>query len=176
VISDIAARCGLDFGLGHPGDAFAMLAAAVPFYAGLSLEAIGGRGIRWPERAESTTMALESAPPLPDATPPAREEPSPAGMLALGTYRPLWASPEVEVSPALKYLVPHQQVELSPEDASRLQIADGDEVVVGQNGTRLSARAHVRSLIPAGSAFLAVGLAAESANALTAAAVEVHKP
>jgi NADH-quinone oxidoreductase subunit G len=98
------------------------------------------------------------------------------GMLALGTYRPLWAAPEVEVSPALKYLVPEQHVELSPEDARRLQIFDGDEVVVGQNGTRLHARAVIRSLVPAGTAFLAEGLAADSANALTATAVEVHKP
>jgi NADH-quinone oxidoreductase subunit G len=148
----------------------------VPFYEGLTLEASGGHGVRWPERPESTTMALQSAPPLPDVAPPAREEPSPVGMLALGTYRPLWAAPEVEVSPALKYLVPHQQVELSPEDARRLQIADGDEVVVGENGTRLQARAHVRSLVPVGSAFLAEGLAADSANALTATAVEVRKP
>jgi anaerobic selenocysteine-containing dehydrogenase len=121
-------------------------------------------------------MALDTAPPLPDVSPSARDEAAPVGMLTLGTYRPLWASPEVEVSPALKYLVPDQRVELSPEDARRLQIAEGDEVIVGQNGTRLRARAIVRSLVPAGTAFLAEGLAAESANALTATAVEVHKP
>jgi NADH-quinone oxidoreductase subunit G len=176
VISDIAARCGLEFGLDHPGDAFDLLAAAIPFYAGLSLEEIGGRGVRWPERPQAATMALESAPELPEASPPARDDTSPVGMLALGTYRPLWAAPEVEISPALKYLVPAQHVELSPEDARRLQIADGEEVVVGQNGTRLRARAHIRSLVPAGSAFLAEGLAADSANELTATAVEVHKP
>jgi NADH-quinone oxidoreductase subunit G len=176
VIGDIARECGLEFGLAFADDAFDMLAAAVPFYHGLSPEAIGGRGVRWQERPQAAAMALDQAPPLPEVAPAAREAPSPVGMLALGTYRPLWAAPEVEVSPALKYLVPHQQVELSPEDARRLQIADGEEVVVGQNGTRLHARAHVRSLVPVGSAFLAEGLAADSANALTATAVEVHKP
>jgi NADH-quinone oxidoreductase subunit G len=176
VIADIAQRCGLEFGLNHPGEAFTMLAAAVPFYKGLTLEQIGGRGVRWPERPQSATMALDAAPPLPELAPAARDETSLMGMLALGTYRPLWAAPEVEVSPALKYLVPEQHVELSPEDARRLQIFDGDEVVVGQNGTRLHARAVIRSLVPAGTAFLAEGLAADSANALTATAVEVHKP
>ncbi|HET9925551.1 MAG TPA: molybdopterin-dependent oxidoreductase, partial [Methylomirabilota bacterium] len=176
VISDIAERCGLEFGLDHPGEAFTLLTAAVPFYAGLTLEEIGGRGVRWPERPQGAAMALDTAPPLPDVSPSARDEAAPGGMLALGTYRPLWASPEVEVSPALKYLVPDQRVELSPEDAHRLQIADGEEVVVGQNGTRLRARAVIRSLVPTGTAFLAEGLAAESANALTATAVEVHKP
>jgi NADH-quinone oxidoreductase subunit G len=176
VISDIAERCGLEFGLDHPGEAFALLTAAVPFYEGLTLEEIGGDGVRWAERPQSAAMALTSAPDLADAPPPARDDAAPVGMLALGTYRPLWASPEVEVSPALKYLVPDQHVELSPEDARRLQIADGEEVVVGQNGTRLHARAVIRSLVPAGSAFLAEGLAADSANALTATSVEVHKP
>ena len=168
--------CGLEFGLDHPGQAFALLTAAVPFYEGLTREEIGGEGVRWPERPQSAAMALESAPPLPDTPPPPRDDTAPVGMLALGTYRPLWASPEVEVSPALKYLVPDQHVELSPEDAHRLQIADGEEVIVGQNGTRLHARAVIRSLVPAGSVFLAEGLAAEPANALTATAVEVHKP
>jgi NADH-quinone oxidoreductase subunit G len=176
VISDIAQRCGLEFGLDHPGEAFTLLVGAVPFYEGLTLEEIGGGGVRWPERPQSAALSLDNAPELPDAPPPARDETSPVGMLALGTYRPLWAAPEVEVSPALKYLVPDQHVELSPEDARRLQIADGEEVVVGENGTRLHARAVIRSLIPAGSAFLAEGLAADSANQLTATAVEVHKP
>jgi NADH-quinone oxidoreductase subunit G len=176
VISDIAQRCGLEFDLDHPGEAFTLLVGAVPFYEGLTLEEIGGGGVRWPDRPQSAALSLDNAPELPDAPPPARDETSPVGMLALGTYRPLWAGPEVEVSPALKYLVPDQHVELSPEDARRLQIADGEEVVVGQNGTRLHARAVIRSLVPAGSAFLAEGLAADSANELTATAVEVHKP
>ncbi|MFZ1992657.1 MAG: molybdopterin dinucleotide binding domain-containing protein, partial [Solirubrobacteraceae bacterium] len=113
--------------------------------------------------------------PAPE-TPPAQDETALVGMLALGTYRPIWASPEVEISPALKYLIPSQQLELSPQDARRLQIVDGEEVVVGENGTRLRARAVVRSTVPEGTAFLAEGLIADSANALTATAVEVHKP
>jgi NADH-quinone oxidoreductase subunit G len=122
------------------------------------------------------------------ATNPAAEEPpaparihdgasrSSLGQLALGTYRPLWAAPEVEISPALQFLVPDQSVELSLEDAERLGIQDGDRVVVAQNGTRLQARAVIRSTVPAGRAFLAEGLAHDSANALTEALIEVIKP
>jgi NADH-quinone oxidoreductase subunit G len=101
------------------------------------------------------------------------------GHLRLGTYRPIWASPECEISPALKFLIPHQQVELSPDDAHRLGIAHGEDVVVSQNGTRLAAKAFVRSAVPAGSAFLADGLAADSANVLTGPSgieIEVSKP
>jgi NADH-quinone oxidoreductase subunit G len=115
-----------------------------------------------------------------------RGEPSPAGQpqppaastngaLRLGVYRPIWAAPEVEVSPALQYTVAHQQVELSPQDAERLGVANGDRVDVSQNGTQLKATAAIRSGVPAGTAFLADGIAEESANVLTDTAIEVRK-
>jgi NADH-quinone oxidoreductase subunit G len=97
------------------------------------------------------------------------------GTLRLGRYRSIWASPEVEVSPALKFTVAEQLVELAPDDARRLGIADGDELVVGSNGTRVRGRAHVRTGVPVGTAFLADGIAAESANALTEPIVEVRR-
>jgi anaerobic selenocysteine-containing dehydrogenase len=94
----------------------------------------------------------------------------------LGRYRPIWADPQVEISPALHYTIARQQLELSPEDAARLGIASGDEVQVAQNGTRLTAAAQVRSGVPEGTAFLAEGIASESANALTEESIEVRKP
>ena len=97
------------------------------------------------------------------------------GHLRLGRYRPLWASPEVEISPALQYLIAGQHLELSPEDAVRLGVNHGDRVQVAQNGTRVRATAAVRSGVPAGSAFMADGLATDSANALTEPLIEVIK-
>ena len=94
---------------------------------------------------------------------------------ASGTYRSIWAAPEVEVSPALKFAIAGQHVELAPEDAERLGIAPGEAVEVSQNGTALRAIAHVRTGVPAGTAFLADGIAHESANAFTEPVVEVHK-
>jgi anaerobic selenocysteine-containing dehydrogenase len=98
------------------------------------------------------------------------------GSLKLGRYRPIWASPEVEISPALQYTVAHQQIELAPEDATRLGIVNGETVEVSQNGTRLQGRAAVRTGVPAGVAFLAEGIAADSANMLTEDEIEVRKP
>src|SRR5581483_3241803 len=95
------------------------------------------------------------------------------GALRLGTYRPIWAAPEVDISPALKYLVPVQHLELSPADARRLQIVNGEEVEVASNGTRLRATAAVRSNVPEGSAFMAEGIPADSASALTEPLIEV---
>jgi NADH-quinone oxidoreductase subunit G len=176
VLTEIAARCGVDLGVQRSADAFAQLAAAVPFYSGLTLEEIGGRGVRWPERPQAATMSISNAAPAPGALQFGAPAPAPVnGALALGTYRPLWASPEVEVSPALKYLIPEQQVELSPDDAARLGIVNGERVVVAQNGTRLRAKAAVHSSIPAGRAFLADGIATDSANLLTEPLIEVRK-
>jgi NADH-quinone oxidoreductase subunit G len=103
-------------------------------------------------------------------------QPSANGALRLGTYRPIWAAPEVEISPSLQYLVAQQQAELSPEDAERLGVSSGDEITVSQNGTRIAATAAVRSGVPPGTVFLATGIARDSANALTESTVEISKP
>ena len=50
-----------------------------------------------------------------------------------------------------------------------------DSIDVSQNGTRLRGTAHVRSGVPAGTAFLADGIAEDSANALTESVVEVQQ-
>ncbi len=174
-IAELGAACGLELPLRRSADIFEELVAAVPFYAGLTLDEIGGTGVRWPERAAASALASGGGfAPLP-ATSTTFAPEATNGRLAFGTYRPLWASPEVEISPALQYLVPRQSVELSPADASLRGIADGEEVVVSQNGTRLTATAVIRSSIPDGAAFLADGIADGSANALTGRLIEVVK-
>jgi NADH-quinone oxidoreductase subunit G len=195
VIAEIAKRCGLDLGVLTAGMAWKQLAAAVPFYDGLTLEEIGGQGMRWPEREQARRLDFgPGAPDAPTASPPAAVASSNGG-LRLGTYRPIWAAPEVEISPALHFAIAEQQVELSPEDAARLGISHGDEVAVAQlddagaaqsgeaggraggkpAGTRLQARAAVRSGVPEGTAFLADGIESDSANVLTEETVEVSK-
>ncbi len=180
VLREIAAACGLDTGVERAGDVFAQLVAAVPFYEGLTVEEIGGRGVRWPERPQARSMAPGAEDAVSGEWDGAPAAESAGGVsnrhLRLGTYRPIWAAPECEISPALKFLIPSQQVELSPDDATRLGILHGEDVVIAQNGTRLAAKAFVRSAVPAGSAFLADGLAADSANVLTERLIEVIKP
>ncbi len=178
VIAELAKRVGLDTGVLTSSMAFQQLVEAVPFYAGLTLEEIGGRGVRWPEREAASAFPVGEAEGLGDFSRPAKEisQASAHGALRLGTYRPIWAAPEVEISPSLQYTVARQQAELSPEDAERLGISSGDALTVSQNGTRLTATASVRSGVPPGTVFLATGIARDSANALTEPSVEVTKP
>jgi NADH-quinone oxidoreductase subunit G len=199
VVAALASRAGVDIEARHSTDVFADLVAAVPFYEGLTVDEIGGRGVRWPER-ESAVAATPDQGASDAVTEQSFSPAGPAlpnqGELRLGTYRPIWAAPECEISPALKFLVPHQQIELAPSDADWLGIAHGDEVTVAQvdgsraaqvgeaggraggnrEGTRINAKAFVRSAVPAGSAFLAEGIEGEeSANVLTEPLIKVHK-
>ena len=175
VIAEIAKRVGLDLQVLTSAMAFKQLIDAVPFYEGLTLEEIGGRGVRWPEREQAAALTPPASSSEPRPVPGRRPAPSGNGALRLGTYRPIWAAPEVEVSPSLRYTVARQQAELSPEDAQRLGIVSGEIVHVSANGTRLRATAAVRSGVPAGTVFLATGLASDSANALTEPTVNLAK-
>jgi NADH-quinone oxidoreductase subunit G len=174
VIADVAERAGFELGVRTGPMASKALFEAVPFYAGLTLDAIGGRGIRWP--ATEAAARFESAAwepaklEVPDAVPATSE-----GALRLGTFRSLWSSKEVDVSPSLRFLRPRQIVELSPTDAERLGIQEGDQVEVGSNGTRVKGAVKLRAAVPGGSVFLAAGTHDQPANVLTDPMVEVHR-
>jgi NADH-quinone oxidoreductase subunit G len=164
VITDLAQRTGLDMRVLAPSIASQQLFDAVPFYEGLTLDAIGGRGVRWPEREAAAALGAAEWKLQKLSVPQAA--PSPNGALRLGTFRTLWASKEVDVSPALQFARPRQVVELSPQDADRLGVTHGDEVVVRANGHRVTGTAHIRAAIPAGSVFLAEGTRENPANLL----------
>jgi NADH-quinone oxidoreductase subunit G len=164
VLAELSARLGVETGAMTAGMAFQQLVAAVPFYAGLTLDVIGGRGVRWPERAQAT--GLPDA-PAPAAAPAARDVAPSNGHLRLGTFRSIWASVEVEASPALKFLTARQRAELSPDDAQRLGVRDGERVEVGVNGTRVSATVALRHDAPPGTVFLEEGVAEDAANVLS---------
>ena len=166
VLADLSARLGTDTGALTSGMVFQQLVEAVPFYAGITLDVIGGRGVRWPARAQATepARAWSARPP---AASPARDVVASNGHLRLGTFRSIWAAPEVEHAPALKFLAAHQRAELSPTDAQRLGLRDGERVEVGANGTRVNATVALRNDVPAGTVFLEENLAEDGANALS---------
>jgi NADH-quinone oxidoreductase subunit G len=149
------------------------LSMSVPFYAGITLDEIGGRGVRWQERDAASKLPEAELPDAPLETPP-----EPVEGMRLGTVPSLWSGREGEHAPVLRFLAPRQRAELSPEDAGRLGIRPGDEVEVSVNGTSVRATAALRSAVPAGSLFLVEGIGEHSATALTGGeprAVEVRK-
>jgi len=184
VLSELSAALGHDTGIDSQPTAFAALTQAVPFYAGIADGDIGGRGLRWqdgpsggnaPSPQEPTGAGSpdtqRGAPGDPTAATDAARgvasaDPAPVGSLALGTYRDLWAGPITELNPPLKFLRPHQRLEISLADAERLGLESGDPVRVSQNGSSLEAAVQIKERIAEGTCFLAEGIAGDNANAL----------
>ncbi|ADB49586.1 NADH-quinone oxidoreductase subunit NuoG [Conexibacter woesei] len=164
VLADVAKRLGLDLDVLTNPIATRQLVAAVPFYAGLTLEEIGGRGVRWHDR--DAAAAAPAAPAGPFETGEPLPAPRPNGALRLGTYRSIWAAPEVEASPALKFLAAKQQAELSPVDAERLGLENGERISVSTDGASVLASVFVRGNVPAGTIFLGEATAEQSATEL----------
>jgi NADH-quinone oxidoreductase subunit G len=129
--------------------------------------------VRWQEREAAASFEVPAWEPATLRAP--RGTRGVKGALRLGTYRSLWSSKEVDVSPALRFLRPRQVVELSPADAKRLGVADGDRVEVGSNGTRVRGAVRLRDAVPKGTVFLADGMPEDAANQLTEALVEIAR-
>ena len=140
------------------------------FYADISVDELGGKGVRWQERDAAANLPQGDSTGQTEAPVAAA---SPNGKLVLGSYRSIWASPEVEISPALKFLARTPTAELSAADAERLGVIHGGHVQIGSNASAFRATATVRSDVPAGFVFVEDGLAASAPRPADGEAVEV---
>jgi NADH-quinone oxidoreductase subunit G len=170
VLVDLGSLLGLDLA-GHVTAAAvsAEIAAHSPIYRGITLDEIGGRGVRWQERDESRSASAELFGPVAFSDP---EEPRTAprpgdGQLRLATRRDLWASWETERSPSLRFLRPSQELVVNPLDAERLGIARGDRAVVSSNGSGVEAQVALRESVKPGTCLLTEATAEDNANALS---------
>ena len=155
VLVELCERLGAGTGALSSPMVTALVAEAVPFYAGLTLDEIGGDGVRWQDRdaASALPSAELSGEPL-------AEPPPPHDGLVLAPAPTLWTGPEVEYSPSLRFLAPEPRAWLSVADARRHAIESGDEIELALNGDQVNAVAVVRTSVPEGSVFLSppVGL------------------
>ncbi len=193
VLTELSEALGHDTGITSQPSALQALTGEVPFYAGIDDSEIGGRGIRWQDRPEASSLPspgegaagtpserfAESAQtttsddlgasgrlPREEGVPAAPPGSDSTASLTLGTYRDLWAGPITELNPSLRFLGPQQRVELARGDAERLGLKSGDEVDVAQNGTSLRAKVAVKERISEGVCFLIEGTAEHNANGL----------
>ncbi len=118
VIAELALRVGLDLDVLSGSMASQRLFDAVPFYAGLTLEEIGGRGVRWQERESASALpaAAAGAAQAHDAdagAPASNAEPGPDAAEIAG-WRSVWDATEVEFSPALEFLFPRAKDAVLP--------------------------------------------------------------
>ncbi len=149
VLVELCERLGAVTGALSSPMVTALIAEAVPFYAGLTLDEIGGDGVRWQDRAAADGVPSAELSNEPLAQPPATQE----GLVLAGAPT-LWTGPEVEYSPSLRFLATGETAWLSVEDARRLGVESGDEVELSVDGESVNATAVVRTGVPAGSVFL----------------------
>ena len=62
VLVELSALLGDETGIDSPPEALAAIASEVPFYAGITHEEIGGRGVRWQEREAASRLPERERP------------------------------------------------------------------------------------------------------------------
>jgi NADH-quinone oxidoreductase subunit G len=149
VLEALCAEAGCPTGALSSPMVTAALTAAVPFYMGITLDEIGGQGVRWQECEAASAAPVAELSDEPLSTPPA----APQG-LRLATAPSLWSGPQVEHSPSLRFLHHGPRAELSVARARELGIKSGDEVELSVDGKRVRAKVSVRTGVPADSVFL----------------------
>jgi NADH-quinone oxidoreductase subunit G len=149
VLAELCERSGAGLGALSSPQVTALIAERVPLYAGLTLEVIGGLGKRWQDHEGGTAFTPEPLPSEPLATPPD----APSG-LQLARIPTLWSGPEFRHSPSLRFLATGPLAQLSPRDAGRLGVENGDEIELSVAGGRAEATALVRSAVPDDSVFV----------------------
>ena len=150
VLAELCERLGAGTGALSLPMVTALIAEAVPFYAGITLDEIGGNGIRWQER--DAASALEAPAPSTEAL---ERPPAAADGLVVAGVPTLWTGAAVEHSASLRFLGTGEHALLSVEDARLLGIENGDEIELATGGDSVRATAVIRTGVPTGSVFLA---------------------
>ena len=104
----------------------------MPFYAGLTLDEIGGarRALAGARRR----LGARRRGAAPTAAARRRRRPRPSGLRARRSRRRFWGGPETEHSPSLRFLATGPRAELSVEDARAAGVDTGDEVRLSAGG------------------------------------------
>jgi NADH-quinone oxidoreductase subunit G len=156
VLAELCERLGAGTGALSAAMVTQQIAEAVPLYAGITLDEIGGDGVRWQDRDSAAALPVEELPTASLERPPA----APDGLVLAGAPT-LWSGPAVEHSPSLRFLGTGARALLSVEDARRLGAENGDEVELAVDGDSVRATAVIRTGVPAGSVFLSPPALAE---------------
>jgi NADH-quinone oxidoreductase subunit G len=149
VLAELCERAGAGLGALSSTSVTAALAEAVPFYAGITLEELGGSGVRWQDRDAASALAAVDRSAQPLATPPSAAE-----GLRVATATSFWSGPEIDHSPTLRFLATGPVAELSVEDARAAGVANGDELRLAAGDRAVTATAVVRTGVPSGSVFV----------------------
>ncbi len=160
------------------------IAALTPSYGGISHERLEGQGLQWPcptaDHPGTPTLhrdrfALGKGRFVPAEYRPPAEEPDADYPLVLTTGRVLFqyhTGTMTRRSPILTDQINEPFVEIHPDDAARLGVADGDRVRVQSRRGEIELAARVTDIVPPGVVFIPFHFAEAPANALTHGALD----
>jgi predicted molibdopterin-dependent oxidoreductase YjgC len=166
-------------------EVFAEMASLTPILGGISherLDALGDEGIQWPcptpdhpgtKRLYTETFNVGPRAPFVavEQGPPAAELPSRRFPLLLNTGRVLYHWHGGTITTRSRVLLarsPELQVAINPSDAARLEIVDGEDIVVSSRRGELEGKALITEAVRAGEIFVPfVKLKEANANYLT---------
>jgi formate dehydrogenase alpha subunit len=184
ILCQLANRMGAGWAYDSPQQIFQEMAELTPQYAGLSHARLEAGGLQWPcplpdhpgtpiLHARQFTRGKGLFSPV-DYVPPAEptDEQYP---LVLSTGRVLfhWHGGTLSRrSPGLDGLAPEAELEIHPDDAGRLGIAQGTLVAVRSRRGEVRAKARISRRSPPGTVFLSFHFAEVPANRLTSSAVD----
>jgi formate dehydrogenase major subunit len=179
VLSDLSRRMGYPMEYASPEEIFREIAALSPSYAGLTYERIAGTGLLWPCRTPddpgTSVLFTETFPRGKGLFHPAEfvhadELPDEEYPFVLNTGRVLqhWHTGTMtRRARALEEIAPSPFVDLHPEDAAALGVAEGDAVRVESRRGAVVVPARVNTRVDRGNVFIPFHYREAAANLLT---------
>lgn len=184
ITMELANRLGASWHYDSPEEIFAEMAQLTPQYAGMSHARLEEGGLQWPcpvpdhpgtpylhaeqfARGRGLFAVADYRPPV--------EEVCPEFPLVLSTGRILfhWHGGTMSRrSPGLDAMAPEAEVEINPNDAQEVNVADGEMVRVSSRRGQVVATAKISRRSPTGTIFMTFHYAEAAANLLTIGAVD----
>ncbi len=184
ILSDLARRLGYQMSYNSPAEVMDELAGLTPIYGGINYGRLNGEGLQWPcpdsshpgtpiLHREKFSRGLGKFSPEHFAPPPEWPDAEYPFILTTGRYLfHFHTGTMTRRAKGLHQVCPEGRLQLNPEDAQQLGVADGDEVTVRSRRGQIQIRAEVTENIGRGVVFAPFHFKESPANALTIAELD----
>jgi formate dehydrogenase alpha subunit len=184
ITSGIASRMGYPMNYRHPSEVMEEIAGVTPIYGGVHYDRLDKSGLQWPcrSREDAGTKYLHKdsfsrgkGKFMPVAYKEAFELPDAEYPIIFSTGRILYhwhGGTMSRQSKGLAEIAPEAMVEISPVDAAKLKLADGDIAELASRRGKIQAKVKVTDKSPDGVAFMTFHFTEAPANLLTVDALD----
>ena len=179
VIQDVSNRFGYPMDYESPADIMKEIASVTPSYGGITFERLEGEGLQWPcpdpehpgteflhkekfVRGKGLFHAIEYKPPA-----EAVDEEYPFWLTTGRVYVHYHTGTMTRNSPSLNAELSEAYLEVSSEDAERMEISRGDAVKVSSRRGEIRAKTLVTDRVKEGVVFMPFHFVESNANVLT---------